>query len=449
MPMDEVPAGEVAELLVTLIRNECVNDGTPDSGHEHRSAETITDYLGYEGISFEPHPGRRSVMWRIPGATPGAPRIMFMGHTDVVPAPEEGWTVDPFEGERSGGFVWGRGAVDMLDQTAAMAAVAKRYLDGQAPPLPGDLLFLAVADEEAAGHLGAEWLVEHHWDEVACEYLITEIAAPALPWTGGVPVTVAEKGPQWRRLTSRGVTSHGSQPYGARNALAPMAEAVARLAGTPPGPEITAEWRRFVTVWDPPSGLAARLLDPDLVAEAVDEIAFDDPGLARWIHACTHMTVSPNTLRGGVKANVVPASAEAEIDVRTLPGQDEQSVLDHFRKVLAPDLDEEVAVHAIEATDASGSEPSGPLWDAVTAALESVGAAPPVPTLIPVATDARFFRRRGTVCYGMGLFDGRVAFGEFLTMFHGPDERVGERSLAMTATAYARILSLFGEITAA
>jgi acetylornithine deacetylase/succinyl-diaminopimelate desuccinylase-like protein len=446
--MSEISAGEVAELLVALIRNRCVNDGTPESGHEHRSAETLTRYLGAEGISFEPHPGRRSVLWRIPGTTPGAPRIMLMGHTDVVPAPSPGWSVDPFAGERSGGFVWGRGAVDMLDQTAAMAAVVKRHLDGEADPLPGDLLFLAVADEEAAGHLGAEWLVEHHWDEVACEYLITEIAAPELPWTGGVPVTVAEKGPHWRRLSSAGLTSHGSQPYRTRNALVPMADAVSRLAASPPGPEITAEWRRFVTAWDPPGDLGERLLDADLVGGAIEEIAFDDPGLARWIHACTHMTLSTNTLRAGVKANVVPAEAAAEVDVRTLPGQDERTVLDHFRKVLAPDLDDEVLVHAVETTPASGSAPSGPLWDAIGDALESLAAGPAVPTLIPVATDARFFRRRGTACYGLGLFDDGLGFGEFLTMFHGPDERVGESSLGLTAVAYARILERFGELTA-
>jgi acetylornithine deacetylase/succinyl-diaminopimelate desuccinylase-like protein len=447
--MMDITSGEVAELLATLIRNECVNDGTPDSGHEHRSAETITDYLGTEGVAFEPHPGRRSVIWRVPGTTPGAPRIMLMGHTDVVPAPRAGWVVDPFAAERRDGFIWGRGAVDMLDQTAAMAAVAKRHLEGATPRLPGDLLFLAVADEEAAGHLGAEWLVDHHWDEVACEYLITEIAAPSLPWTGGVPVTVAEKGPHWRRLSSRGLTSHGSQPYGARNALLPMADAVRRFAERPPGAEITAQWRRFVAAWNPPGGIAARLLDPDLVDGVIDEIALEDPGLARWIHACTHMTVSPNTLHAGVTANVVPAAADAELDVRTLPGQDEQSVLDHFRKVLAPDLDDEVAVHAVETTPASGSAPEGPLWEAIGDALASMDAAAPVPTMIPVATDARYFRRRGTVCYGLGLFDDGTGFGDFLDMFHGPNERVSEASLAATAAVYGRILEGFGRLTAA
>ena len=170
-----IPAAEVSALLVQLIRNACVNDGTPDSGAEVRSVETLADYLGERGLEFEPHPGRRSSLYRVPGTDPTAPSLMLMGHLDVVPVTEEGWSRDPFVGERHDGFVWGRGAVDMLNQTAAMAAVFRRHLRGEERRLPGDLLFLAVADEEAGGRLGARWLVEQHWDEVACDYLLTEI----------------------------------------------------------------------------------------------------------------------------------------------------------------------------------------------------------------------------------------------------------------------------------
>jgi acetylornithine deacetylase/succinyl-diaminopimelate desuccinylase-like protein len=441
--------GEVAELLVALIRNACVNDGSPDSGNEQRSVETLIAYLGEPGMVFEPHPGRTSLLYRIAGTVRGAPSIMLMGHTDVVPAPAEGWSVDPFAGERSGGFVWGRGAVDMLGQTAAMAAVFKRYLDGSLSPPPGDLAFLAVADEEAAGHLGAEWLVEHHPGEVACDYLVTEIAAPALPWSTGTPVTVAEKGPHWRRLRTSGCTGHGSQPYGTRNALAPMAQAVARLEGTAPGPEITDEWRRFVSAWGPPGELADRLVDVDRIGDAIDELAEFDLGLARWVHACTHMTVSVNTLRGGVKANVVPPAAEAEVDVRTLPGQDESTVLEHICRVHGPDLDDLVEGEAMETQSAGGSPPAGPLWEALGEALGRLGGGPPVPTLIPIATDSRYFRRLGTVCYGFGLLDDRIGFGEFLTMFHGPDERIGEDSLGRTAALYDLVLQRFAELAPA
>ncbi|MBT8248023.1 MAG: M20/M25/M40 family metallo-hydrolase, partial [Acidimicrobiia bacterium] len=97
------------ELLVALIQNGCVNDGTPDSGGEYRSVETLQEFFGQPGQVFESHPGRQSVVYRIPGRVPGAPSLMLMGHTDVVPASRHGWDHDPFEGLIDDGFVWGRG----------------------------------------------------------------------------------------------------------------------------------------------------------------------------------------------------------------------------------------------------------------------------------------------------------------------------------------------------
>ena len=447
----EIPAGEVGDLLVALIRNACVNDGTPDSGGEVRAVETLASYFGREGEVFEPHPGRQSVVYRIPGTTPGAPRLMLMGHTDVVPVTPSGWSIDPFGGERRDGFIWGRGAVDMLNLTAAMAAVFKRHLDGDAPRLPGDLIYLGVADEEAAGTHGAHWLVDNQWDAVGCEYLLTEIATPTLGGMSGtgLPVTVAEKGPQWRRFRSRGTPGHGSQPYATDNALVPLADAITRLASTPAPVHISDEWRRFVEAWDPPRDLREGLLDPDRLDEAIDTLALDDIGLARWVHACTHLTISPNTLHAGTKANVVADEALSEIDVRALPGQDADTVLDHFRKAIGPDLVDSIEIEVMETTRANGSAPEGPLWDALGSATEAnLPGTHLIPAMIPVATDARFFRPHGTVSYGVGLFDQRLGFGDFLRMFHGHDERVSEDSLAMTASLLADTVTAFGENTA-
>ncbi|MCJ7724934.1 MAG: M20/M25/M40 family metallo-hydrolase [Acidimicrobiia bacterium] len=449
--MITIPAAEVTELLIALIRNRCVNDGTPDSGHEHRSAATLEAYLGRDGRRFEPHPGRTSVLYRIPGSVPGAPSLMLLGHTDVVPVTASGWSVDPFEGSRSDGFVWGRGAVDMLNQTASMAAVFRRYLHGEVAALPGDLLFLAVADEEAGGKLGAAYLVEHHWDEVGVDFVLTEIGAPMLAGVEGpgLPVTVAEKGPHWRTFRVRGVPGHGSQPYGSRNALVPLAEAIGRLAEAESPVIISDEWRAFVAAWGPEPGLAADLLEPEHLDGAIDRLAESDPGFARWVHACTHLTISPNTLHAGVKANVVPDDAIAEIDVRMLPGQETADLLDHFRKVLGPDIEETVEITAIETTVANGSPAAGPLWDAIGDSLEAVaGHRRLLPTLIPVATDARFFRRRGSLAYGMAVFDDRVGFGDLLSMFHGHDERVSEMSLGLTARHLLGTVQRFGELTA-
>lgn len=446
-----IDTGEVVDLLRSLIRNACVNDGTITSGQERRSVETLAAYLGGRGTEFEPHPGRASALYRVPGAHPDAPSLMLMGHLDVVPVTRDAWTRDPFGADLEDGFVWGRGAVDMLNQTAAMAAVFRRYLTGERPPLPGDLMFLAVADEEAGGVHGARWLVEEHWDAVACDYQLTEIGTPHLPLSdrAGLPVTVAEKGPQWRRVRSVGVPGHGSQPYRSRNALLPLAAAVAALGDTPPPAWMSAEWVRFVSAWAPQGDLGDALVDPERIDEAISRLAESDLGLARWVHACTHLTVSPNTLHSGVKANVIPDDGVAEIDIRVLPGQDADHVDGHLRATFA-DAGADVAIEAVEASNASGSTPAGPLWEALTAAVTAVAPGThPVPAMIPVGTDARFFRRRGTVAYGIGLFDDRIGFGDFLRMFHGHDERVSVESVGLTTALTARTVHEFGRLIGA
>ena len=132
-------------LLSALISNACVNDGTPDSGQERRSVDTLADYLGEAGEVVEPHPGRASVVYRVEGTDPSAPRLLLLGHTDVVPANPATWRHDPFGGEVIDGVVWGRGAVDMLNQTSAMAEVYRSVAAGEIPVPPGGLAFAAVA----------------------------------------------------------------------------------------------------------------------------------------------------------------------------------------------------------------------------------------------------------------------------------------------------------------
>jgi acetylornithine deacetylase/succinyl-diaminopimelate desuccinylase-like protein len=373
---------------------------------------------------------------------------LLLPHLDVVPASGNAWTHDPFAGVRADGFVYGRGAVDMLNVTAAMAVVFKRYLEGEVEPLPGDLIFAGVADEEAGGKYGAAHLVEEHWDLVACDFVLTEVASPSFPSSSGpiLPVTVAEKGPAWRQMTTSGISGHGSQPYGTRNALTPLAAALAKLAEAPTPVDITDDWRRFVSGLDLDPQLERRLLDEDLVDGAIADLAVDDPAFARWAHACTHLTITPTMLEAGVKMNVVPEAGSGFIDVRKLPGQDEAAVDDHLRKVLGPALYDEIEFEPFMEFPATSSPASGPLWEAIADAAEDLtGHRTLVPAITPVGTDARFFRARGIPGYGVGLFDDRVTFAEMLSMFHGDDERVSERSVDLTAQMLAVTLDRFGD----
>ena len=445
----QAESADVIGLLRRLIRNRCVNDGTPDSGNEWRSVATLRDFFGKSGTIVEPHPGRQSVIYRVPGTTPGAQALTLLPHTDVVPVTEEGWDRDPFGAELIDGVVWGRGAVDMLNLTAAMATVFRPYLTGDKEPLPGDLVFAAVADEEAGGALGAGNLVQSHWDLVECDYLLTEVATPGFRTSAGftLPVTVAEKGPAWRSLQLSGIPGHGSQPYATDNALVGLAAAITRLVETPAPVDISESWIRFISSIGLDLDLVARLTDPDLVDDAIEEI--EDPRFARWVHACTHLTVAPTILESGLKQNTIPDAGLASLDVRLTPGQDQATLDDLFRKALDPDLLDRIEVIPDLDFPANESAAAGPLWDAIAAAASDlVGPTTLVPMLTPVLTDGRFFRQRGVTAYGVGLFDEDEAFADSLSMFHGNNERVRVRSVEMTTALLSAALGHFGAATA-
>lgn len=433
------------ELLQQLIRNACVNDGTESSGQEARSVATLAEYLGAPGEIYEPLPGRQSVVYRVPGHDPDAPSLAFLPHLDVVPVNPAGWSVDPFAAEISDGFVWGRGAVDMLNLTAAMATAFRPYLTGEKRS-PGDLVFAAVADEENSGILGTKFLVENHWEAVRADYLLTEVAYPAVPTpTGPVyPVSVGEKGPFWTTLSASGTPGHGSSPYGSDNALHPIVEALHGLFNTPMPVAITDEWREFVAGLDLDPDLGAALVDPDRVDGAIDRLAEEDPTFARYVHAATHLTVSPNKVDGGVKANVIPDRAAAEVDLRALPGMDREFVDQHLRKAMGSAGDR-VELIPMSDHDPSSSPRGNPLWDAIVDGIEfHTGSRRVVPALMTVATDARYFRHRGTIAYGVGLFDDRLSFGDFLSLFHGNDERVSVDSVVRTAQLLETVIERFG-----
>lgn len=434
---------ETVELLQRLIRNRCVNDGTVGSGDERRSVETLAEYFGEPGVVFEPQPGRQSVLYRVRGTDPNAPSLMLMTHLDVVPANPDGWTHDPFAAVIDDGFVWGRGAVDMLNMTAAMAGAFRPHLRGKTPPSTGDILFLAAADEEASGTHGARFLTERHWDDVAVDYVLTEIAYPPIDMGGGkrYPVSVGEKGPFWTHIRSTGTPGHGSTPYGSDNALEPLVGGLSELFGAEPLVEITEIWRAFIAGLGIDSALADELTDPERVDGAIDRINATDPRLATYLHACTHLTVSPNVVDGGVKMNIIPDQAVGQIDLRALPGQDRPDVDAYLGKALGRYADR-LSLEPQADFIATQSSPSGSLWEVIVSSIEHLtGSSDVVPTLMPASTDARFFRARGSTAYGVGLFDDRVSFPEFLSMFHGHDERVSVESVGMTLALFDEILS--------
>src|SRR6476660_234460 len=316
------PTNEVTDLLQQLIRNECVNDGSVESGHEARSVDLLRSMLEGPGIdveTYEPQRGRSNLVARIEGSDPTAPTLLLMGHTDVVPANPDGWTRDPFGGEVIDGDVWGRGAVDMLNLTATMA-VSFRGLARSGFRPRGTLVYLAVADEENLGTWGAEHLLDHERDAVHADYVVTEAGGFQMPTARGprLPVLVGEKGSYWCRITVKGTPGHASQPFRTDNALVTAAEIVTRLAEYRPPTVIHETCRRFIEGVDFGPEWNSALLDEEHLAEFCEKLPI---GLARQAHACTHTTFAPTILHGGTKTNVIPDHVELEVDIRTLPGQ--------------------------------------------------------------------------------------------------------------------------------
>ena len=445
----ETLTNETVELLQAMIVNRCVNDGTPASGQEVRNADTLEAYLEGNGLAFEryePTPGRVSLVSRIPGSNPDAPSLCLMGHTDVVPVNESGWSRDPFGGERVATVdgveeIWGRGAVDMLNLTASMAVAFKEIArSGRRPE--GDLIYFAVADEESGSAHGMRWMADHAADAIRADHVLTENGGlhSGSPESPSISVTVAEKGVAWRRLRVKGVPGHGSMPFRRDNALVTAAAVIQRLTDYRPPAKMTELWRERVSSMELDAETAATLLDPDKLDAALD--AMPSVAKAALMHACTHTTFSCNVVDGGLmKTNVIPDDVVLEVDIRTLPGESATEVQAHLDTALG-DLAGRVEVEAIMNDPASISQVNTPLWDQLAkAAKKPFPTARLTPSMSVGFTDARIYREMGAVAYGAGLLSPFVTAGEFGSRFHGNDERIDVESLELCTQFWLDVIA--------
>lgn len=440
---------ELVETLRDLIRIPSVNpppEEAPDG--ELRAAERIAAILGEAGVPaevVEPFPGRGSVGARLRGDGSGGEPLLLLGHLDVVPAPPESWTHDPFGGDLADGYVWGRGAIDMKN-LVAMEMTVLRLLAGEAraagrdpaaDPVPGlrrDVLFAATADEEAGGLHGIGWLVDERPEWFRSAGAINESGAVATTVAGRrfYPIGVAEKGYAVYRIAVHGTWGHASMPRDDSAAIR-AAQVVARLAVQGP-PRITPVMARFLDgVAAHLDGEAARVVralagdDPRLAEAALDALC--DPLPARVLRALVRDTVSPTIIRAGVKYNVIPGEAVVEIDCRVLPGTTEEAMRDAVVERLGPDLVGHCDVELV----IFGDPVDAPVESALYGVLEQTvrdhdPAGIPLPFMVPFATDAKHTARLGVPTYGFSPL--RLDPDErFIERFHGVDERVGVEAL--------------------
>lgn len=447
------------EHLRGLIRIPSVNPpgGGPDvaAGRDPRGGETAAarycaEVLSGDGIEaevIELTEGRGSVVARLRANGPATdPPLILLSHIDVVPVDAESWTRDPFGGELVDGMVWGRGAVDMKNMVAMELGVMLA-LKRSGAELRRDVIFAAVADEEAGGEHGARGLVEqrpelfHDADGRPAAAAVNEVGGYSM--TIGdhrfYTVQVAEKGIAWTRVRTTGTPGHGSMPH-PDNAAIKLANAVAAIAAD----QATRPMRIIPVVADFLSGIGladvAELAERDPeTASAALEAAVDDPVLRRSIDAMLRDTVTPNVVHAGKKVNVIPGAGEAEIDVRTLPGTDQAALLAHLQGVVGNDATVESVV-SLPAVEWPADAEIVDLMHQALRAADPEGTS--VPMMITPGTDAKALAQIGIPCYGFAplRLDPDVPF---LSVFHGHDERIPVSALAFGLPVLADVVARY------
>ena len=437
----------LVEALRDLIRIPSVNPPDP-AGAELAAARWLAAALTEAGLRpevLEPVPGRGSVVARLRGDGTGGEPLLLLSHLDVVPAPPDRWTHDPFGADLAEGYVWGRGAVDMKDLVAMELEVvrllaAEARASGRDPasdPIPGlrrDILFTSTADEEAGGLAGAAWIAANHPEHLRAAGAINESGGVSLDVAGTrlYPIQVAEKGYSVYRITIRGTWGHGSMPRD-DNAAVLAAEAITRLAE--PGPiRLTAAMRAFLEgAANAVTGGAARAFR---ALASGDERPFEtalgsacSPVYVSAARALVRDTISPDIVYAGVKYNVIPGEAVIELDCRRLPGTSEADMRHQVIARLGPQLAAVSTVELLITADPVEAPVDDELYrvlaDAITAADPD---GTPLPVMAPYATDAKHLVALGVRAYGFSPLR-QDPDETYLDRFHGVDERVSIEGL--------------------
>lgn len=430
----DTAADDAVTLTSELIRIDTTNTGDPETlVGEREAAEYVAGKLsdvGYE-ITYVESGGknRHNVVVRLPGADRERGALLIHGHLDVVPADPSEWSVHPFSGAIQDGYVWGRGAVDMKGMVGMTLALARHYKQHGIVP-PRDLVFAFVADEEAGGQFGAQWLVENQPE-------LFEGVTEAISEVGGFSITLkddvraylietAEKGIRWMKLRVRGTAGHGSMIH-RDNAVTKLSEAVGRLGNHRFPIVLTDSVREFlagvteITGWDFPE---------DDLEGSVAKLG----NISRMIGATLRDTANPTMLTAGYKSNVIPSVAEATVDCRILPGRLE-AFNSELEEILGPDIEKEwMELVPVETTF------DGALVDAMTAAVlaEDPGART-LPYMLSGGTDAKAFQQLGIRSFGFAPLQ-LPADLDFSALFHGVDERVPVDALKFGVRVLDRFL---------
>jgi acetylornithine deacetylase/succinyl-diaminopimelate desuccinylase-like protein len=425
---DEVQA-EALDLFVQYLKIDTTNP----PGNESRAARFFAEICRREGIEhqvFEPVPGRATIWARIRGDGSLRP-VILLNHTDVVPHSREFWSVDAFEGVIKDGFIYGRGAMDMksLGMAQFMTILTLRRAK---IPLKRDIIFLATADEEAGGMLGAGWFVKNQKELIGnAEYLFNEGGSNIVDTSGrvlAIGVGPSEKTPAWLRLTATGEAGHASVPRPG-TAINNLLRALNRLIEYTPPVKLTPAVEQAFRALIP-------LVPPELKSKYANiQESIKDPAFLQQLEsdlttrALIRNTISVTVLEGSNKINVIPPSASAEIDTRLVAGERLE--------------DPSITIEPILAFEANSSPIDSELVAAVAQVVKD--RYPKATITHPVLTgftDSHFFRNLGVMSYGFSPFVAPAR--ELGGGFHGNDERINKKAFVDGVKFFYEIVQKLG-----
>ena len=416
---------QYSDLAVTWMQEYLRIDTTNPPGNEMRAVafyKKILDQEGIENRGFEYAAGRGDLWARLPHTTSAAKRpIILLNHMDVVTSDASHWKVPPFSGEIRDGYLWGRGAQDMKDEGLAQLVVMV-MLKRENVALDRDVIFLAVADEEADG-TGSDWFIEHQRELLGnAEFLINEGGENLLE-NGKVKyvgVDVGEKTTYWLRVVAHGRPGHGSRPNpdSAPNRLVRALDRIIAYRTPMRVLPVVEEFLRDMAPQESPER-AAEYRD---VRKAIGEKKFqEEVENDESLNFLLRDTISLTMMGGSEQTNVIPPEAWANLDVRILPGGDPKALLEAVRRVVSdPNVSVEPLNRGFQVANYSGTD------NALYAAIREVAGkyfpgTPVVPHITSGYTENQRYRPLGIASYG---FTPYTATDEEGNTEHGNDERI-------------------------
>ncbi len=416
-------ADEAQSWLSDLVRINSVNP----PGNEAVVAKYISAIFQKEGISnevIEMAPGRSIVVARLQAGPLADPSnaLLLVAHQDTVGVDPKKWTVDPFAANIRDGNMYGRGSIDDKAMLAANIATIVQ-LKRSGARLARDVIFLATDDEEQGGSASIKVSIQKYWDKIACAYALNEGGRVMMKGTKVqyVGVQASEKVAYNVTVTATGTSGHGSLPR-PDNAVVHLAAAIEKL-GTfqVPAQPSTITLRYFEQlskIEDDEIAKWMRALEqPGRADLAVKHISDESP---MW-NSMLRDTIAPTMLQAGVRVNVVPSDATANLNIRMLPGHSIEELMGQFAKIVNdPQIKFQLAPDSGE---------NAPPSDLTTSLYQTIERLTPqdfpgaitVPLLGTGATDSASLRLHKVQAYGLEPFP---MIESDSSRVHGDDERI-------------------------